>query len=180
MVECAMQPISADLCDPPETEYLDGRPQPKMSPRLSHGLVQTAMARVLADCAGKRGIVVCEVRFAPGAHGGSKTELVPDVAFVDHDRLAGLRGEDLEKPPFSPDIAIEIRSPSDDGSYVTRKITRYLATGSALVLDVDPQQRCIEAHTHDGLRLFPTGEEFSVPHLPWLRFDVARLFAELR
>ena len=174
-----MRPMPTDLYDQPEIEYLDGRPRPKVSPRLTHAIVQTAAARVLGDCAGDRGVVVCELRVAPQALGASSTEFVPDIAYIANERLAQLSAEEREKPPFSPDIAVEVRSPSDDLQYVARKITRYLATGSVLVIDVDPQRRCIEAHTREGMHPFSATESFALPAVPWLQFDVRQLFAGL-
>lgn len=167
-----MQPMPTTLYDLPEIEYLDGRAYPKVSPRLTHGRVQLAVAGVIMSAAGSRGIVATEVRFNSGALDGSKTELVPDVAFISAERLEALSQADREKPPFSPDIAVEVRSPSDDLSYLRRKITRYLATGSILVLDVDPEQRRIFAHSADGVRTFSTDETITHPAMPWLRFDV--------
>jgi len=166
--------------DKPEIEYLDGRPYPKVSPKLSHGLVQIAIARAIGDCAGDRGFVVSEVRFDPGAvDGAQKTEFVPDVAFLSRERRQALSGKGREKPPLSPELAVEVRSPSDDLRYLARKIARYLATGSVLALDVDPKTRRIIAHAADGIREYLSGESFEHSALPWLPFDVSAIFADL-
>jgi len=63
--------------------------------------------------------------------------------------------------------------------YLAKKIARYLATGSALVLDVDPKTRRIVAHAADGIREYARGEHFDHPTLPWLRFEVDTIFADL-
>lgn len=168
------------LRDRPEIEYLDGRPYPKVSPKLSHGLVQVAMARLIATCAGDRGYAVSEVRFDPGAvTGAKKTEFVPDVAYLSRERRQALSGKGREKPPLSPELAVEVRSPSDKLRYLAEKIDRYLATGSVLVLDVDPKRRRIIAHSKAGVREYVAGEEFEHPTLPWLRFTVDMVFADL-
>lgn len=170
----------AIMVDKPEIEYLDGRPYPKVSPKLSHGLVQIAFARVIATRAGERGYVVSEVRFDPGAvTGAKKTEFVPDIAFLSRGRRAQLSGKGREKPPLSPELAVEVRSPSDKLGYLAKKIARYLATGSVLVLDVDPKKRRIIAHSAEGVRQYENGERFEHPTLPWLRFDVEMIFADL-
>lgn len=57
--------------------------------------------------------------------------LLPDVAFVTADRLAALSARDQQRPPFAPDVAIEIRSPSDRERNIARKIELYLARGIA-------------------------------------------------
>ena len=160
------------LYDLPEIEYLDGHAHAKVSARLTHGRVQLAIAGALMNAAGSRGVVATEVRFNPGALDGSKTELVPDVAFIAAERLGSLTVADREKPPFSPDIAVEVRSPSDDLRYLRRKIARYLATGSVLVLDVDPAQRCIVAYAADGISTFSAGDTFVHSAVPWLRFAI--------
>jgi Uma2 family endonuclease len=164
------------LYDWPEIEYLDGQAHSKVSPRQTHGRVQFRVGVAIETAAQGRGEVWTEVRFDPGAIDGTKTELVPDVAYVSNERLSGLTGESAEKPPFSPDIAVEVRSPSDDLKYLARKIQRYLATGAVLVLDVDPQTRSISAHSSDGVHTFANDETFTHAAAPWLRFDVDSIF----
>lgn len=167
------------LYDLPEIEYLDGHPYPKVSPKFTHALVQGALLRVLGQLAEGRGVVVPELRLDPGAIDGSNTEFVPDVAYLSYERLRALSGEAREKPPFSPDIAAEVRSPSDSLGYLAQKVARYLATGSILVLDIDPAKRRITAHALDDVRTFESGEMFAHPAAPWLTFEVNALFVEI-
>lgn len=174
-----MQPMETPLIDAPEIEYLDGQPYPKVSPRLTHALVQAALIRLLGALTEKRGVLVPELRVDPGAGAVNATEFVPDVSFISYERLASLNTERREKPPFSPDIAIEVRSPSDDLRYLQRKIARYLSTGSLLVLDVDPALRCIAAHTQAARRTFTSSERFAHDAFPWLTFEVAAVFSSL-
>jgi len=63
---------------------------------------------------------------------------------------------------------------------LARKIERYSATGSVLVLDVDPQRRRIIAHTTSGPRTYESGETFETPVVPWLRFSVESIFPKPR
>lgn len=174
-----MQAMPATLRDYPEIEYLDGRAYPKVTPKFTHGLVQGAIAAAIARAAGERGFVVPEVRFQPGAIDKSVTEFVPDVAFLSAERRSTLTGEAREKPPFSPDIAVEVRSPSDDLKFLARKITRYLATGSVLVLDIVPQERIVIAHAAGGVRAFKCGDTFEHPAVPWLTFEIDAIFSAL-
>lgn len=167
------------LIDQPEIEYLDGQPYPKVSPKLTHAVVQGALVRILHRCAGKRGRVGPELDVYPGGTGASLTKFVPDVAYVSMERLRALSPADREEPPFSPDIAVEVWSLTNDRRYLDLKIARYLATGSVLVLDVDPYARTIVAHDGNAIRTYKTGELFEHPALPWLRFDVAEAFADL-
>lgn len=168
------------LYDSPEIEYLDGHPFPKVSPKRTHARVQALIARMLLDSAADRGEVGTEWRFNLGAVDDTASEFVPDVAFVSIERLNGLSEDLLEEPPFAPDIAIEIRSPSDKKSVLARKIERYLATGSVLVLDVNPQARRIIARTSGGTRTYEAGETFATAVVPWLRFSVESIFPKPR
>lgn len=167
------------LYDPPEIEYLDGVPHPKVSPRLNHFVVQSALVRLLSEKSEGHGLAGPELRVNPGGVDAKKTEFVPDVCFVSFERLRKVQGETRQKPPFSPEIAIEVRSPSDNLRFLAEKIKRYLATGSLLVLDVDPETRRIIAHAADGTRTFEAGSTFEQSIVPWLTFEVDTVFANL-
>lgn len=172
--------MSNMLSDPPEVEYLDGRSYPKVSPKRTHALVQAAFIRVLDRCAAARGEYGPEWRFDLGAVDRSDTEFVPDVGFISYTRLDGLTDAQAEEPPCPPDLAIEIRSPSSRPGLIRAKIARYLKTGATMVLDVDPADRVIHAHTISGVRTYREGEEFSHPSLPWLVFQTAEVFPKPR
>jgi Uma2 family endonuclease len=176
MVQYAMQPMPQILYDAPEIEYLDGRPHPKLSPKSPHAIVQLAVGILVRDCGRGLGKTGSEWRFRPDA---SSTEFVPDVAFVSNDRLRVLQGRDRDEPPFSPDIAIEIRSPGDNIRYLREKIRRYLGSGSVLVLDVDARNRRIHAYSADGVREYDSDSTFEHAAAPWLRFEIADAFTDL-
>jgi Uma2 family endonuclease len=127
----------------------------------------------------KRGRVGPELDVYPGPADKGITKFVPDVAYVSIERLRALSAEEREDPPFSPDIAVEVWSPTNDRRYLDLKIARYLATGALLVLDVDPYARNIVAHDGSSIRVYSSGERFEHQALPWLRFDVAEAFADL-
>jgi len=158
----------------PAIEYLDGRPYRKVSPRIAHAVVQSNMGEVLRRCVGDRGVVGTELHVYPGRIDGTQTVFVPDVAFVSWERIDALGAEREE--PRSAEIAVEVRSPSNDLRFLEAKIARYLATGSLLVLDVDPQQRAILAHDPEGIRRFEAGQRFEGTSVPWLQFDVDDAF----
>ncbi len=164
------------LRDKPEIELLGGRKYPKMSPKRTHGLVQMAVAAILRRCAAGRGQVVPEwrCRLTP------MDELVPDVGYMSFERLLPLSDTEREEPPFAPDIAVEVRSPSNRAAYDAKKIAVYLMHGAQLVLDIDPADRMVHAHAPGtGTRSFRTLDTFEHPHTPWLRFDVAELFVDI-
>lgn len=165
--------------EPEYFEYLDGKVYPKVSPRRTHALVQGAMMVLLHSLTRERGSLAPEWDFRLGAVDGTKTKFIPDLAFVYRERITALQGDDREEPPFAPDVAIEIRSPSNREKFIAAKTERYLACGTTLVLDVDPASRSITAHAVGGVRRYETGERFSHPTVPWLEFDVGGAFADL-
>jgi Uma2 family endonuclease len=165
------------IWDPPEIEYIDGHPYPKVSPKRTHAVVQLAIAMILQRCAAKAGIVGPEWRFklAPG------TELVPDIAYVSYARLRCLTDAEAEEPPFAPDIAAEVRSPSHRRALAAKKIQQYLTHGGCLVLDIDPYARVVYAYSGgaDSPNVYRAGERFYSNVVPWLEFDIDELFANI-
>jgi Uma2 family endonuclease len=120
-----------------------------------------------------------EWRFRIGHADDTKTEFVPDLAYISKERLRALAPEDREEPPFAPDIAVEVRSPSSRPGLREKKIARYLATGAKIVLDVDPATRLIHVHDAEGVRTLACGQRFTHPEALWLAFDVSEAFADL-
>lgn len=163
------------LQDSPEVEYVQGKPYPKVSPKRVHAMVQAAAILILQRCSERRGAVGPEWRFRLEP----ATTLVPDVAFVSYERLRVLTDEEADEPPFAPDIAVEVRSPSRRASLMAKKIEQYLVHGARLVLDVDPAARIVHAYSSDSVRTYGKGERFECASFPWLHFDVAELFATL-
>jgi Uma2 family endonuclease len=164
----------------PYVEFHAGRKVLKVSPSSWHSIVEAAMARILYRTAEKRGQIGCEWHFDMTMQLGAKTILLPDVAFVKKERLFGLSETYLQVPNFAPDIAVEVRSPSDRPGIREWKTAQYLEAGSDLVLDVHPEARIIRAFA-PGLneRTFAAGMTFEHPAVPWLRFEVAEAFADL-
>ena len=170
----------AFISEKPYIEYHAGRLVRKVSSNTWHSLVMLAMGTILRRCAGGRGRVGPEWHFDMSVQLGTKTILVPDVAFVARERLFGLSADFLQVPGFAPDIAVEIRSPNDRPGEGAWKIGAYLEAGSALVLDISPQDRTIRAIApsfEDSI--FAAGQTFEHPAAPWLVFDVDEVFADL-
>ena len=146
---------------------------------MRHGTTQAQLVRMLGELATMPCIIATEGDAALGKLDGTETKLIPDVSFFFPERFAGLSYEDQDEPPFSPDIAIEVRSRGDSQSYLERKIARYLSTGAALVLDVDFRSRTIDAYTASGHTHFSTEQRFTNEPFPWFTFDVADVFRVL-
>lgn len=166
------------LDEKPEFEFLDGAAYGKMSPQRTHSHFQAAFILIITRCANGRGMVGPEWRFWPDGRPG-RASLLPDVAFISYDRLRCLTDADAEEPPFSPDIAVEVRSPSTRTRFLHKKIARYLATGAVLVLDMNPLTRILTAHSATQVRTYESGARFAHAALPWLTFEMDELFAGL-
>jgi Uma2 family endonuclease len=163
----------------PYLELINGRKVRKVSPKTRHSRLQMKLGTILDAWATGRGVVGTEWRFWLVPTGEERTSLVPDVAYVSNERFNRLDGDAREMPPFAPDIAVEIRSPGDRASNVQRKIELYLAHGSTLVIDVDPQTRRIVLHDASTMSVLPEGDRFEHAAVPGLTFDVRALFASV-
>lgn len=160
----------------PYVELIDGVETPKVSPKSRHSLIQIELAVIFRNWAAGRGRVGTEWRYWLVPAGERRTSLVPDVAYVSNERFGELRGDAREMPPFAPDIAIEIRSPGDRERTLQRKIELYLAHGSMLVLDVDPETRRIVVYDGARSKTLRDGDCFEHAAAPGLGFDVTTLF----
>lgn len=70
------------------------------------------------------------------------TVFAPDVAFVRADRWPTGEAE-LRFGEFAPDLAVEVRSPSESMRSLLAKARRYLTAGTRLVWLVDPETRTV-------------------------------------
>jgi Uma2 family endonuclease len=164
----------------PYVEFHAGQKVLKVSPNFWHSVIEGAITEIFRRLAKGRGLVGPELHFDMTLQLGVKTILLPDVAFVRRERLFGLSEKFLQVPNFAPDIAVEVRSPSDRPGIREWKRAQYLEAGSGLVLDVDPLRRTICAFAPDmDERMFAQGDTFDHPAAPWLRFEVAEAFSDL-
>ena len=97
-----------------------------------------------------------------------------------NERLRPLSDKELQLPPLSPDVAVEILSPDDRRIDVADKIDVYLRAGSTLVIVVDPQSRTVELHDTSGATYLDEGASIEHAALPGFSYAVRDLFAVLR
>ena len=170
-----------DLDEKPYIEYLAGHALRKASPKRRHAIVQLAIGRALQDCSRGYGSVATEWRFHLDVRPAHQTTLVPDVGFVTCERLNELPPAEREEPPFAPDIAVEIRSPSDRRATIDWKVDAYLRFGGTLVFDVLPDEHTIRVIDRERIiTMFHDGDSVTHPAFPWLRIDVRSVFAEIQ
>jgi Uma2 family endonuclease len=86
------------------------------------------------------------------------TVRAPDAAFVTRERVehTGLMEGFF---PGAPDLAVEIISPSDSYSEVEEKALTWLASGSRMVLVVDPRRRSVTVYRSPADIRVLAGEE---------------------
>lgn len=170
-----MLSIDAWLDEKPYKELYDGMVHEKVSPRSDHAKVALQCGILLARWAGALGDVGVEWR----VYLAEGTTLVPDVAFVSHERLAPLSEHEKQKPPFAPDIVVEVRSPDDREGDIRRKTQLYLAHGALLVLNVDPSTRTILLDDARSEVVLHEGDILRHPAFPELLIAVSDIFAPL-
>jgi Uma2 family endonuclease len=73
------------------------------------------------------------------------TVRAPDVAFIAESRLQGM-DEEIGYLPLAPDLVGEVVSPTDSFSQVQEKALMWIASGTKMVLVVDPQTRTLHVH----------------------------------
>jgi Uma2 family endonuclease len=101
----------------------------------------------------------------------------PDASFVSARRLAAgpRRGPYLVG---SPDLAVEVVSPSDSRKEVAAKVAEYLAAGARAVWVIEPRHQTVTAHG-PGRKPVALGRQDILdggPYLPGLRLPVAEIF----
>lgn len=101
----------------------------------------------------------------------------PDVAFVARERLVRL-SDPSSAFRGAPDLAVEVRSPSNTPSAVHAKVADYLAAGTRLVWLLDPERETVTVYRSLlGPRVSARGDELDGEDVvPGFRVRVAALF----
>ncbi len=162
----------------PAIESIRGRWYRKVSPKRVHSILQARLAALLLPWAEGKGDVGTEWRYYFLPEGEKPSSLVPDLAYLSHDRMPPA-GELREMPTIEPDIAVEILSPKDRRKLLETKIEMYLNFGTKLVIVVDPEKRSVTMHDASGIRTFVEPEIAASAAFPDLQIDTAKLFVRL-
>jgi Uma2 family endonuclease len=113
------------------------------------------------------------------AYGDRPSIVMPDVSFVRAERLPS-REEREGIAPFPPDLAVEVRSPSQSRTEVEEKIALYREANVPLLWDCEPRRRTVTVY-RPGQEPFEVGEDGELDGedvLPGFRLRVADLFAD--
>ena len=102
--------------------------------------------------------------------------LAPDVAFVTRSRVPAGSQQGFFRG--APDLAVEVRSPSQSAREMDAKATGYLAAGTRLVWVVDPDNRTVTVYRPDRSpeELALEGYLDGYDVLPGFRVAVAAIF----
>ena len=91
-----------------------------------------------------------DIGYVTGADGGyvmpDGDVLIPDVGFILKSRLTE---EPDREAPVPPDLAVEVKSPTDRKRTLRRKAERYLELGTPMVWLVFPDEQIVEVYLRD-------------------------------
>jgi len=149
--------------------------EPCPAPRHGSVMVNVAHALKVHVESHQLGVLVAHASFALFLN--PPTVRGPDVAFVSHERMPK-NAFDLSYWRLSPDLAVEILSPSNHPRLMAEKVADYLEAGSSLVWVIDPDRRNVIVHApgkdpveHDSDAVIDGGAV-----LPDLRLPVGKFF----
>jgi Uma2 family endonuclease len=151
-----------DFPDEPPCELVDGVLITLSPPGPRHGEIQLSLGSRLRSYVRERnlGKVVTEVGFI--LRRNPDTVRAPDIAFVRSD-LAPPGDAPVTFWEFAPDLAVEIRSPSNTPAEIQAKVREYLEGGSKAVLIITPEARTAEVvRTLTDRRLAGPGDELDL------------------
>ena len=92
-------------------------------------------------------------------HRDPDTVLAPDVAFWSHARLPEMPEGFVE---VTPELVVEVVSPSDAQAHVHQKVLEYLDHGVRLIWVVDPKTRTVTVYqSRQDVRILDASEEIT-------------------
>jgi Uma2 family endonuclease len=105
------------------------------------------------------------------------TVLAPDISFITKERLEEI-GEPTGFSPGSPDLVIEVLSPSDRPSMVKQKTSLWLAHGAKQVWIVNPKKSTVTVYRSpsDSITFSGSDELEADDILPGFRISLDRIF----
>lgn len=169
-----------DLPDNVHGEIVNGAFVEMSAPGGPHGYVTSRIDRIVggyADAHGLGATFAAETAFRLRRR--PDTTRCPDCAFVVAARLAAALQPGVVEG--APDLAVEVLSPSNTYTEMSRKTAEYLRAGGQQVWIVDPDARSVTAHTAGGLPRFLEGDDVldGGDLLPGFSTPVAAFFAGL-
>lgn len=123
--------------------------------------------------------VICDSSTAFAMKTGNKRS--PDVSFISKERLQGVKRLPRGYFQGSPDLAVEILSPSNTVEEIHDKIVEYFENGTRLVWVINPQEYYVLVYHAPSPDIFlKVGDRLDGEDIvPGFSLPVAELFAEL-
>jgi Uma2 family endonuclease len=157
-------------------ELLDGELIEVSSATPRHNRILGRLFKLLDSFAEARklGAVLIETDLAVRAD----TRLRPDFGFFSAETW---RTVDLNRVPVlqTPDIAVEIISPSETATTIYRKVDAYLKWGVKEVWLIEPEIRTIFVHSRGGVQQLSEGALLTSSLVPGWQIQIADLFENL-
>jgi Uma2 family endonuclease len=123
-------------------ELVNGELEEMGNSGMEHGYIACVLVAILTGFVREHNLgAVCDSSTAFTLKSGNKRS--PDVSFVAKERLKGLK-----RPPRgffegSPDLAVEILSPSTTVEEIHEKIVEYFNNGTRLVWVIHPEEKYV-------------------------------------
>ena len=155
-------------------ELIEGEHQILPPPKSKHSIIADNVSRALRPLE-KLGRVMWEAGYKLADD--PRTWIEPDVSFLNTQRILATDPDGYFIG--SPDLAVEIISPSESARHIERKIALLLAGGSTAVWVIYPDSRSVHVHTPDRKSVaLGEGDALTLPQLlPGWSLTIAQIFA---
>ena len=154
-------------------ELVDGEPK-RMSTNWKHDLIGGNVHAIIRPFARGRGYMSIG---QTGFRMISSNVRNPDISFTVKERVAN---QEVFNGfgPSSPDLCIEVISPSEEPADMARKVREYFASGARVVWQMFPETETIKVYTSpEDFTIYTAQNEIDCPDLlPGFRVTVAELF----
>jgi Uma2 family endonuclease len=106
---------------------------------------------------------------------------IPDISFISWSQFPNRELPKKPIPDLSPDLAVEVLSPSNTKGEMQRKVREYFLSGTRLVWLVDPRKRTVRVYTApDQSELLGENQTLEGGDvLPGLNLQLTELFSRL-
>ena len=128
----------------PPSEYIDGEIIPKPMPQGEHSAIQTELASAINNSLKSKGIAraFCELRCTFG-----ERSLIPDISVFIAQRIPRRENGGIANVfEIAPDWTIEILSPDQNQTKVTKNIIHCLKDKTKMGWLIDPNEKAVFIH----------------------------------
>jgi Uma2 family endonuclease len=183
MVQTPIKPIGLEeflqLAETkPASEYIDGQIIQKPMPQGEHSILQTELSAFLNTTLKPSGRAFTELRCTFGGR-----SVVPDILVFRQEKIPRQgNGRIANRFDIPPDWTIEILSPGQSQTKVTRNIVHCLDHGTAMGWMIDPEESCIFVYQPNQTPRFFDEPQMVLPmpsFSPGIELTVETLFAWL-